>query len=321
MSDPKTASPNDWQPCSVALSFRLGEIGIFSKPLHGYAFRRHFTDMAVKEMPWDPVAAGAPASRFYFLPCYPIERESPVIERRGRWVFYTPYVFENHYVDLMAIGSFDAYMAGVSSKTRSTLMRKVRKFQEASGGSLNWKVYDRPAQLDEFFRIAGPLSAATYQARLLDSGLPTHPAFVDEAKKAAEDGGAIGYLLFLAESAVAYVFCFRRNGIVTYDYVGFDPEKADLSPGTVLQYLIMQHLFAEGRSRIFDFTEGEGGHKKLFGRSSMRCAKSYVLPDSFRSRWLFKAHAGLNRSVECVGDWLGRLGLKDKVRSLIRRSA
>jgi hypothetical protein len=142
-----------------------------------------------------------------------------------------------------------------------------------------------------------------------------------EAKRRAADGGALGFILFLHRRAVAYVFCFRQNGIVTYDYVGFDPGRAELSPGTVLLYLVLQYLFAEGRSRIFDFTEGEGGHKRLFGRSSVHCAKSYMLTDSWGNRILVRSHRGLNWSVEFVGRWLDRMGLKGRIRAMIRRSA
>ena len=140
-------------------------------------------------------------------------------------------------------------------------------------------------------------------------------------KRRAETGGALGFILFLGDKAIAYVFCFGTNGIVTYDYVGFDVSRSDLSPGTVLQFLIFQYLFAEGCSRILDFTEGEGSHKRFFGRSSQRCAKSYILKDSFGNRCLVNSHASLNRSVEWFGRWLDHMGLKAKVRALIRRSA
>lgn len=321
MSPTFTVMGGDWLPCTVALSYRLGEIGLFSKSLRGFALRRHFTEFPATFPVTDPAAAGAPISDFYFVPCYPVQGEPPVIQRNGEWIVYTPYVFDNHFVDMATIGTFETYLAQFSSKSRSTLLRKVRKFQEVSGGNLDWRIYSRPEQFDEFFSLAGPLSATTYQARLLNSGLPTDPRFVSTAKQRAASGDALGFVLFLEGNAVAYVFCFRTNGIVTYDYVGFDASRADLSPGTVLQFLILQFLFSDGRSRIFDFTEGEGGHKRLFGRSSLHCAKSYILKDSLGNRLLLRSHAVLNRSVESIGRWLDRIGLKNRVRAVIRRSA
>jgi CelD/BcsL family acetyltransferase involved in cellulose biosynthesis len=248
-----------------------------------------------------------------------VEEVPRVIARHGRWIIYTPYVFENYFVDLSAIKTFEAYFAQFSSKSRSTLLRKIRKFQEADAGKLDWRVYREPGEIDDFFALAGPLSATTYQARLLDSGLPTDPRFIADAKRRAANGGALGFILLHGGSAVAYVFCFRTNGIVTYDYVGFDVSQAELSPGTVLQYLILQYLFTDGRSKIFDFTEGEGGHKRLFGRSSLRCAKSYVLEASWSNQVLVRSHLGLNRSVEFLARWLERVGLKSKIRAIVRR--
>jgi CelD/BcsL family acetyltransferase involved in cellulose biosynthesis len=151
--------------------------------------------------------------------------------------------------------------------------------------------------------------------------LPSDPSFAAAVQARAATGDALGFILYLAGKAVAYVLCFRTEGIVTYDYVGFDAARSELSPGTVLQYLILQFLFAEGRSRIFDFTEGEGSQKRFFGTSSVRCGKSYMLEDTFANRLLLGSHSSLNRCVELVGQFLDRIGLKDKVRALIRRNA
>jgi CelD/BcsL family acetyltransferase involved in cellulose biosynthesis len=313
----ETAGP--WRETEVALTFRLGEIKVASKSLRGFANRRHFTRTnAFKGLP-DPEQESAPEANFYFYPTYPIAFEPARIARSGDWLIYTPYAFDNYYVDLAAIGSFEAYLKLFSSRSRSTLLRKVRKFEEAGGGALNWRVFSARSEMSEFFALALPLSGTTYQSRLLGSGLPESKEFREHVERVAERGGVRGFLLFLKDKPVAYVVCFVSDGIVTYDYVGYASSESALSPGTVLQFLVLKALFADPSCSIFDFTEGEGAQKKFFGTASQRCAKSYFLRRSLRNAVLIRAHKGLNDFVEAVGRLLDRLGIKAAVRRLVRR--
>jgi len=310
-----------WCPVEVALTYRLGEIKIFKKAFKGFANREHFTRIKPYDNFPAPEEESAPQSDFYFYPTYPVAFEPGRIDRKGGWLIYTPRVFNNYYVDFRAIGDFEAYLKQFSSKSRSTLLRKVRKFEGASGGPPQWRIFRTPSEMDEFFSLALPLSDTTYQSRLLDSGLPRSKAFIDRAKETAAQGGARGFLLFIKDRPVAYVFSYLRAGIVTYDYVGFDSSESSLSPGTVLQYLILRELFSDPNCSIFDFTEGEGAQKQFFGTASQRCAKSYFLRRTLMNELLIRTHIALNSFVESIGANLDRLGIKAKVRRFIRRAS
>jgi CelD/BcsL family acetyltransferase involved in cellulose biosynthesis len=316
-----SATIKKWQPAEISLAYRLGEIGLFSARLKGFANRTHFTRTEPYAVLPDPQAESGENADFYFYPTYPVAFEPVPIATTGDWLVYTPYDFDNYFIDLKAIGSFDAYLKQFSSKSRSTLLRKVRKFEEASGGEISWRTFNQPEQMDEFFSLALPLSDATYQSRLLDSGLPRGPGFIEQAKTLAAGGGVRAFILFLNTKPVAYVFCFSNEGIVTYDYVGYDPSASNLSPGTILQFLILRSLFADPECSIFDFTEGEGAQKQFFGTASRRCAKSYFLRRSLKNVCLVRLHHGLNKFVEGIGALLDRFEIKARVRALIRRTA
>ena len=310
-----------WQRVEVALAYRLGEIGLFSAQLRGFANRTHFTRMEPYAALPNPQAESGETAGFYFYPTYPIAFKPTTVARTGDWLVYTPYDFNNYFIDLRAIGSFEAYLKQFSSKSRSTLLRKVRKFEEASGGEISWRAFSQSAEMEEFFSLALPLSDTTYQARLLESGLPRTPAFIEQAKTVAAGGGVRAFILFLNAKAVAYVFCFCHEGIVTYDYVGYDSSAGNLSPGTVLQFLILRSLFSDSECAIFDFTEGEGSQKQFFSTDSRRCAKSYFLRRSLKNVCLVRLHQGLNAFVEGIGALLDRFEIKARVRALIRRTA
>lgn len=168
-------------------------------------------------------------------------------------------------------GSFEDYLESFSGKSRSTLRRKARKLAERSGGTLDLRLYRAPGEMDDFYRHARAVSAKTYQERLLDAGLPEGEAFLSELRGLARHDAVRGWVLFLEGRPISYLYAPAEGIALIYSRLGYDPEHADLSPGTVLQFEAMRQLIEEGRFRLFDFTEGEGQHKRLFGTGWVDC--------------------------------------------------
>lgn len=313
-------TPDAWRPANVPLSFRLGEWELLSLAFRGEARRTALDSPPRLRLPEPAREYDGEATFLYYAP-YPIAFEPPKVTAAGGWIAYTPETFREHFVDLAGIGSFDAYLARFSSKSRSTLQRKVRRFAQADGGELRLREFRRPEEMDELLALACGVSRKSYQERLLKRGLPASPAFAARLRAAAAAGAVRGYLLFLHDAPVSYVVSFVADGIASYDHVGFDPDCSALSPGTVLQYLVLRSLFAEPAIRVFDFTQGEGAHKAFFATHAVRCARTYFFARRPMLRMLVELHRGLDGfSRGCAGA-LDRLGVKGRVKRLIRRSA
>ena len=80
----------------------------------------------------------------------------------------------------------------------------------------------------------------------------------------------------------------------------------------------LEQLFAEQRFRYFDFTEGDGAHKALFGTHQVQCATLFLLAPSIANRAVLTSHRAFNAGVEATGAWLERIGAKAKIRKLLR---
>ena len=122
-----------------------------------------------------------------------------------------------------------AWEAHLSANTRQALRRKAKRL--ASGGTLDVRGYRTPAEIAEFHALARPLSALTYQERLLDAGLPER---ADVLTLAASGDAVRAWLLFHEGAPIAYLCCGADGDTLRYDHVGHDPKFGDLSPGTVL---------------------------------------------------------------------------------------
>ncbi|WP_374408409.1 GNAT family N-acetyltransferase [Pelagerythrobacter sp.] len=203
--------------------------------------------------------------------------------------------YRRHYIAMD--GGFDAYMAGFSSKTRSTLRRKQRKFAEAAEGTLDLREYRGARGFDEFLAAALPLSRETYQGRLLDAGLPEALEAQAALREAAADDRLRAFILWLDGKPASYLCLPVEGETLVYAWLGYAPALSHLSPGTVLQLAALETLYAERRFRFFDFTEGEGAHKALFGTASVEAASFFLLRGRAANRLLVGALAAFDGSV------------------------
>ncbi|RSV39879.1 GNAT family N-acetyltransferase [Sphingomonas sp. ABOLE] len=215
--------------------------------------------------------------------------------------------YTRFYVDLTL--EFDAWFAGLSANTRQGLTRKARRL----GGEV--RCYRTPAEMAQFHPLARALSARTYQERLLGAGLPEDLA--DLQRLAAADA-VRAWLLLLEGRPVAYLCCPAVGDTLVYAHVGHDPELAALSPGAVLQLAALRDLFAEGRFAWFDFTEGEGRHKRQMASGGVACVDLMLLRPTLANRALVAALAGFDSGVALAKRAVRRAGAERIARRLRR---
>jgi len=224
--------------------------------------------------------------------------------------------FRRRFIDLTT--GFDTYLSKFSSKTRSTFRRKMKKFCEASSGSIEWRAYRSASEMQVFHTEARRISRRTYQEKLFDAGLPEGAEFVTRMLARARSGLVRGFILFLRGEPVAYLYLPISDGRVIYGYLGFDPAYASLSPGTVLQLLALETLFAERVHRIFDFTEGEGEHKRMFATHEHLCGNVFYLRPTSRNRAVVRLHIASRRLSSFVDRQLLRRDLKVRLKHYLR---
>jgi len=245
-----------------------------------------------------------------------VNSDLPTFSRSEDLLRYVEKSYQRRFIDLS--GDFEGYLRKFSSKTRSTLKRKIRKFGEFSGGKVDWRQYRSPTEIADFHALARSISAGSYQERLFDAGLPEDPEFLAHAQALARENRVRAYLLFHHGRAVSYLFCPITDGRLEYQYLGFLPEFAQHSPGTVLQYLALEEIFAERAFRLFDFTEGDGEHKQFFSTASVHCANVLYLKPLLWVRALLWSHRALSAISTSLDRIIAGIGLKARLRQLFR---
>jgi CelD/BcsL family acetyltransferase involved in cellulose biosynthesis len=219
---------------------------------------------------------------------------------------------------------FAEYWGRLSSNTRSQLKRKGRRVAEVSGGSVRVRAYRTADEVEEFHDVARRISARSYQETLMGAGLPDDDRFIRAMVGAAAADRVRAWILTIAGEPAAYLYGEGRGGVLRYDHVGHDPAFNDLSPGSVLMLEAMRDLMSgppdARRFERFDFTEGEGQHKRAFATGAVPCLDLLLLKPSLTNRLTAATLGSFDRAAAAAKRASGHPALKGLAKKVRRAS-
>ena len=242
----------------------------------------------------------------------------PTLVRLPRMLRYAPRQLHHYYTDLS--GGPERAFRSMSSKTRSTVNRKVRAFEAFSEGEIRWRIYKTPDEMLKYHRLAREVAARTYQERLFDAGLPDSDSFRREMVELASQDLVRAFILFHQEKPIAYLYTPAPDGRLTYEYLGYDPDYAGHSPGTVLQYLALKALHEEARFPLYYWGYGYSQTKQIFSTGQVLAADIYYFRPTLRSYFAILLHVSTDWFSAKVGAVLDRLRLKERVKRWLKRT-
>jgi len=248
---------------------------------------------------------------------FPISLSAKRVRLQKSGIYYAFQTYRRYYTDL-SIG-YLKYLENFSAKSRATVRRKVRRFQEHCHGQVYFRRFSQIDEMKEFYDLARRVSQSSYQEKLLDAGLPNDESFYSKMMEDSLSGRVRAYLLLHAERPVAYLYCDSSDEVLLYSYLGYDPEYREWSVGTILQWLVMEDLLQRDRAfKYFDFTEGEGTHKEFFSTGSVYCANIFVLKPKLKCIVVVLLHMTWERILWGVKAILDASGIKSKIKNLVR---
>lgn len=262
--------------------FRLGEVSFSALTLISNPF-------VINPDPAIPLSeAFANGCRAVVIPALPACQHFSATMRFDRGALrYASRYGERYVVDLQ--GTFSEYLQKFSNKSRNTLKRKVKKFEEQSK-IVDFREYRSPSEMIAFRDIAVAISHASYKSEC-GLGFQESEGFARQLELDAATGSVRGYVLMSEDRPVAYVFCRIDNDVIVYKHLGYDERFAQRSPGTALLYLILQRLFDEGEFRLLDFDGTEYyAYKKFFATRAINCARVFWFRPRLPEVALFGAH-------------------------------
>ena len=215
--------------------------------------------------------------------------------------------------------SLDAYFAGLSSSTRQSTRRKMRKLEKDFDVRL--EIVTDPGDVARYLEEGEKISRLTYQwnvgQRLLNDADSQR-----RHRELAEEGRLRCYLLSLDGTVRAFLRGTVEGPVYHYETPGFDPEFGRTSIGTILLIYALRDLIENTSCRIFDFGVGgdETGYKSKFGTRSLRCNSWYVVRlDRPRGLAVWAGQHGTNTAKNLADVLLRNEKLRRAVKQRLRR--
>lgn len=301
------------------LRYMLGEIGLFRARFRMQMLDRHWTefplniDMSALEIP-----PADPEVEAVLLRSCPLAMDLPRLTLLKNTIRYVPTSYPRYF--LRFSGSFEEYLASMTRSNRYNLQRQARRFAGHCGGAMDVREYTQVGQMEEFHRHARSVACETYQERLLHVGIPDGAAAIDELRKMASKDMVRAYTMHHQGRPLAYIYFTLRKDVLLTMHMGYDRKYHVWSPGTVLTHAALEKLFRESGRRftMMDFGQGAGLHKARFATDSVQCADIYYFRKSASNYLLAGMHARLGGFSSLAGRVLKSLGMKAKIKSLLR---
>ena len=215
--------------------------------------------------------------------------------------------------------SFDGYLKQLGTRSRKSLQYSRNLLNRECDGNVETVCFDTVGSVDRFLDDAIEISKKTYQWRLLGLGLRDREGAKARFCFAAERGWLRCYILYCNGAPVAFMVGYHYANGFYYIDVGYDPEWAKFSVGSVLQWEVMEDLYRRGNTpTLFDFSTGYGPHKSRFGKEAREEINILLLPATPANRMLAAAWRGVNTVSDTAVRALDRLGVKQSLKKAIR---
>src|SRR4051794_17571693 len=225
--------------------------------------------------------------------------------------------YAHHFARLPS--SFDAYLKQLGTRSRKSLQYSRNLLKRECEGNVEAVCFDTVESVERFLDGAVEISKKTYQWRLLGLGLRNRERSADIFRFAAERGWLRCYILYCKSLPVAFMVGYQYADRFFYIDVGYNPEWAKFSVGSVLQWEVMEDLYRRGPTpALFDFSTGYGPHKSRFGKETREEVNVLLLPKTPGNRMLVAAWRSMNIISDSVVNALDDLGLKRSLKKAIR---
>jgi hypothetical protein len=205
---------------------------------------------------------------------------------------------------------------GFSHGLRGQLRRKQKKVLKEFNGSVKFTCFRNADELDRVFEQAEGIAKKTYQ-RGLGVGFEDTKAMRGRLNLCAQMGWLRAGMLYIEDRPCSFWIGTVYDGVFVSDFLAFDPDFRDYSPGSYLLITMIEEFCKEGVKAI-DFGFGPGEYKERFGNSQLRETSVYIFAPGFKGITLNALRTMTVLAENLVKKTLQRTKLLPRIKRLWR---
>jgi CelD/BcsL family acetyltransferase involved in cellulose biosynthesis len=212
--------------------------------------------------------------------------------------------------------TLDQVYAGLSASSRADVRRKRKKMQVDFGDALKVTCIREAAEIEPALPTVEAIARKTYQ-RGLHVGFEDTPQMLGRLKLYAQKGWLRIYLVHIGDKPCAFWIGTVYDNIFCSDYLGFDPQFRNYSPGTFLLSEMIKDFCAAGVNAI-DFGFGEGDYKGRFGNCRLMESSIYVFAPTLKGIAMNAARTTVGMTDRVLKRVMERAGLLARAKKYWR---
>ncbi len=209
--------------------------------------------------------------------------------------------------------SYTAYVASRSSNTRWRIHRDERRVPAALG-ELAVETIREPSQLEQLFRDAEHVAAATYQ-RALGTGFADTPEQRELAALGLDHGWLRAYLLYRDARPIAFWLCSTYRGTMLIRTTGYDEAYAEHRVGLYLLLRAIEDAIEDPTLGVVDFGQGDAAYKQQLSSEAHLERELVVFAPTVRGLRINAVRTPILGGALLARRVLDAGGLTDRVRS------
>jgi hypothetical protein len=185
---------------------------------------------------------------------------------------------------LMVPDSVEEIYGRMSSTRRKHLKASIRKFQNHPAGEPRIVCYQYESELGRVFQDAEEIAKKTYQ-RGLGAGFADSPEVRMRLELAARKGWLRANLLYLGDRPVAFWIGMLYGGSFASEYMGYDPEFRQSSPGMFLIMRVIEGFCSRANGDVvteLDFGLGHAEYKTMLCSKTWLEARVYIFSPTLK---------------------------------------
>ena len=162
--------------------------------------------------------------------------------------------------------SWDIYLTSMTKKRRYNLKRNIRILRDEFNDRVSFKTYQSSDDVAVFYEYLDQIYNKTWQSKTMGnrkrSGTPDQ-VFDQEISRC---GSFLSYILFVENSAVAFVRGYLHKGEYNFEEIGFDQDWSKYNVGNVLNMMMLEDLMRLPLAvNLLNFGYGDNVYKQVFG--------------------------------------------------------
>jgi hypothetical protein len=216
-------------------------------------------------------------------------------------------------------GCAKQFYESLSPKARKHAKSRDKKIENAFVGGLRVRCFRTAAEIEELTEAAEKIATRSYQ-RGLGVGFVDCCGTRERLRLQAQKGWLRAYVLYLEEAPAAFWIGDLHEGTFVSDYLGYDPNLANYSPGMYLITQVMRGFCDDLKEQVteVDFSVGQAQYKSALANNEWNESAVYIYAPSWKGIQLKLGKVitgGIQKAVEKT---LGRTQIIQRVKKIWR---